>query len=200
MTKRGREPVAEAFQPVKYSPLSGLASPDAGIALSDRARLGKINVRGNPDNAEFRAGIEQALNMALPLAANTICGDDRHTLFWLGPNEWLLHCPEDTQSEMAAALRQALHGLHAAVTDVTDYYVVIRLSGEKAREVLSKGTPFDVHHTVFQPGQCAQTCFGHASILLHCVDSSPVFDLQVRWSFAEYLWMYLVDAAREYAR
>ena len=191
--------MAEAFQPVKYSPVSGLASPTAGIALSDRAYVGKINVRGDADAAEFRSGIERALNMALPLAANTTCTDDRNTLFWLGPNEWLIHFPEDTQAVVEASLRQTLQGLHAAVTDVTDYYVVIRVSGEKAREVLSKGTPFDVHSAVFKSGQCAQTCFGHASILLHCVDSSPVFDLQVRWSFAEYLWRYLVDAAREYA-
>lgn len=191
--------MAEAFQPVKFSPLSGLASPAGGIALVDRAYIGKINVRGNADNAEFQAGIKRCLHLELPLAPNTTSSNAQHILFWLGPNEWLLHCPEDTQAEVESTLRQEVSGLHAAVTDVTDYYAVIRLSGAKAREVLAKGTPFDVHPKIFTRGECAQTCFAHASILLHCVDDSPIFDLQVRWSFAEYLWQYLLDAAREYA-
>lgn len=190
--------MADAFQPVKYSPLSGLSLPIGGIGLSDRAYIGKVNVRGDPNNPEFMAAVKQALNIELPIVPNTTRADERHTAFWLGPDEWLIHCPEDSQTEVLAALRQVTKRRHTAVTDVTDYYMVIRLSGVKAREVLSKGTPLDVHHNVFGPGVCAQTCFGHASILLYCVDNSPVFDIQVRWSFAEYLWMYLVDAAEEY--
>ena len=190
--------MAEAFEPKKYSPLSGLPPPVGGIAISERTYIAKVNVRGNSANPQFMAGVTQALNIEPPVAANTTRTDERHTVFWLGPNEWLIHGPEDTQAEMVEALRRKTASEHVAIIDVSDYYVVIRLTGDKAREVLSKGTPFDVHPAAFGPGDCAQTCFGHASILLHCVDLSPVFDIQVRWSFAEYLWMYLVEAAREY--
>lgn len=200
MIKKGHGLVADAFHPVKYSPLSGLSAPAGGIDLSERRCVGKVNVRGDPSNPEFVARVRQALNIELPLSPNTTRISERFTVFWFGPNEWLIHCAEDAQTEVVATLRQDLKELHAAITDVTDYYMVIRLSGVKAREVLSKGTPFDVHHKVFGPGACAQTCFGHASILLHCVDDSPAFDFQVRWSFAEYLWRYLVDAAKEYTQ
>ena len=190
--------MAETFTPQKYSPLSDLPAPVAGITLEERVYLAKVNVRADPENPVLMAGFKQALGIELPVTANTTQSNERYTVFWLGPNEWLIHGQENTQAEIVAALRKETASEHVAVTDVSDYYMVLRLTGDKAREVLSKGTPFDVHPKVFGPGACAQTCFGHASILLHCADPSPVFDLQVRWSFAEYLWMYLREAAQEY--
>ena len=190
--------MAEAFQPVKYSPLTGLALPAGGIELSERSYIGKVNVRGNPEDAAFTAAVQKVLGMKLPLVSNKTTSSEKYTAFWLGPNEWLIHCEEDKQTDLVAALHESLQGQHVAVTDVSDYYLVIRITGAKAREVLSKGTPFDVHKSVFKQGDCAQTCFGHATILLHCVDENSVFDLQVRWSFAEYVWAYLVDGTREY--
>ena len=190
--------MADSFQPVKYSPLSELPSPSAGIELSERSFIGKVNLRGDAEDAEFTASVENALGIALPLVPNTVHTSNEYIVFWLGPNEWLIHCAEDKQAETEQNLRRSLEGRHVAITDVSDYYVVIRLTGDKARDVLTKGTPFDVHPTVFNPGACAQTFYGHATILLHCVDSGPTFDIQVRWSFAEYLWSYFTDGAKEY--
>jgi len=79
--------------------------------------------------------------------------------------------------------------------EVSDYYTVIRLSGEKVRPVLASGTPLDLHRSVFSKGRCAQTRFGTASVLLSVHDDIPLIDLQVRWSFAEYVWKYLCKVA-----
>ena len=190
--------MADSFQPIRFSPLSDLSQPVGGIALAERLGIGKIDLRGDAGDAAFMSAVEGALGTELPLQPNATRASDSYTVFWLGPDEWLIHCPESSQSETASMLRKSLGEMHVAVTDVSDYYLVIRISGDKAREVLSKGTPFDVHPGVFGRGACAQTRFGHASILLHCVDEDPVFDIQVRWSFGEYLWTFLVDAAREY--
>ncbi|MDJ0956250.1 MAG: sarcosine oxidase subunit gamma family protein [Arenicellales bacterium] len=190
--------MADAFQPVKYSPLSELPLPAGGIELSERHDIGKVNVRGNPEDAAFTVAVEKVLGVELPLVSNTTTSTEEYTVFWLGPNEWLIHCGENKQTDLTVALQESLQGQHVAITDVSDYYLVIRITGAKAREILSKGTPFDVHTSVFKQGDCAQTCFGHATILLHCVDENSVYDLQVRWSFAEYIWTYLVDGALEY--
>ena len=190
--------MAEALQPVKYTPLSTLPLPAGGVELSERPYIGKVNVRGNPDDTAFTVAVTNVLGVELPLVSNTTTRNEQYTIFWLGPNEWLIHCSEDKQADLVATLRQSLQGQHVAITDLSDYYLVIRINGAKAREVLGKGTPFDVHKSVFKQGDCAQTCFGHATILLHCVDENSVFDLQVRWSFAEYVWTYLVDGTFEY--
>ena len=54
---------------------------------------GKINLRGNPDNTEFTQAIENTLGLALPREANTISASAGLRIFWLGPDEWLIHLP-----------------------------------------------------------------------------------------------------------
>lgn len=190
--------MAEVFEPVRYSPLTGLAAPNGGVDLSERPFVGKVNLRGDAGDPAFRSAAEGGLGLELPVEANTWCSNGDDAVFWLGPNEWLIHCADGAQVSMIEQLGRALVDIHSAVTDVSDYYMVLRLTGEKARELLSKGTPLDLHPTIFQSGMCAQTRFGHASILIGCMDDAPVFDIQVRWSFAEYLWQFLVEGAREY--
>ena len=117
---------------------------------------------------------------------------------WLGPDEWLVLTPPDGADATADALRENLAGQHAAVVDVSDYYTTIRVSGPRSRDVLVKGTPLDLHPRNFGPGQCAQTRLAHATVLIIQDDDEPGYDVQVRWSMAEYLLDWLEDAAQEF--
>lgn len=190
-------PDTGGFSPSKTTPLSGLPAPLGGITLEERPYVGKVNLRGNPGDDAFSNAVRSVIGCSPPTEPNMVTSSDGHTVFWLGPNEWQIHGAEDTQDALVAGLRDALEGLHAAVVDVSDYYVVMRLSGEKTFEVLGKGTPLDLHPRSFPAGRCAQTRFGHATVLLHKASDDTV-DLQVRWSFAEYVWTYIVDGTREY--
>ncbi|MGA8260121.1 MAG: sarcosine oxidase subunit gamma family protein [Arenicellales bacterium] len=186
-----------SFTPTKSSPLSGLPAPFGGITLEDRPFVGKVIVRGNLEDSAFADAVKGVIGCDLPAVPNTTGSSPAHTVFWLGPNEWQIHCAEDTQYGLIDRLREALGDRHAALVDVSDYYALMRLSGEKTLEVLAKGTPLDLHPRAFPAGRCAQTRFGHATVLLHKLEDSIV-DLQVRWSFAAYVWSYIVDGTREY--
>lgn len=188
---------AGGYRPVKSSPLAGLPGPAGGVKLEERAFTGKVNLRGDPGHEAFAAAVRGVLDCALPVTPNTVASGGDCTVFWLGSDEWQIHCAGDARHDLIHGLRTALEGLHSAVVDVSDYYVVMRLSGTRTLEVLSKGTPLDVHPRAFATGACAQTRFGHATVLLHKV-AGDIVDLQVRWSFAEYVWSYIVDSAREY--
>ena len=94
-----------------------------------------------------------------------------------------------------SALDDGLSGSHSALTDVSDYYAILRLSGDLAREVLAHGCPLDLDESAFGAGSCAQTRFRAAAVLLHCADSAPTFEVQMRWSYAEYLRRYFAEAA-----
>lgn len=185
------------FKPVKTSPLEGLPGCHGGITLTERPFVGKVNLRGEAGDAAFVDAVSGVTGCAPPVEPNTVASAGAHSVFWLGPDEWQIHCGEDGQRDLVTRLRDALSDQHAAVVDVSDYYVVMRLAGGRTREVLSKGTSLDLHPRAFPPGRCAQTLFGHATVLLHKLDESTV-DLQVRWSFAEYTWSYIVDATLEY--
>ena len=115
-----------------------------------------------------------------------------------GPDEWLLLTAPGREISLTDRLRNALKTVHSAITDVTSGHTVIRLAGTNARDVLAKGCTVDIHPRVFRCGQCAQTRVAKAGVILLPVDEAPVFDIIVRRSFAEYLAMWLADAAREY--
>ena len=62
---------------------------------------------------------------------------------WLGPDEFLIQCTEDKTSNIINELRDILSDNFYSLTDVSDYYLTIRLSGQKSIEVLSKGCPLN---------------------------------------------------------
>lgn len=173
----------------------GGREPVAGhTTLRELPWCGKINLRGDANDAQFVEAARAALGVPLPLAANTTASGDGMTIFWLGPDEWLLHCALERAQELRRQLTQALGGIHHAATEVTDYYTVLELQGEAAAAALARGCPLDLHENVFPAGQCAQTRFGNASVLLYKPEAAPCFAIQVRWSFTEYVWDYLVSA------
>lgn len=189
----------QAISAQKISPLDGLPPLAGGATLSAVAQLAKVILRARVDDEAAFQAAASALGVALPQAPNTVRLDATYRVFWLGPSEWLIHGEEGRQAEIVATLEAALDKLHTAVIDVSDYYTVMRLSGPRAQTLLNKGTPLDLHPRVFAVGDCAQTRFGHASVLLHHLDEGPTFDIQVRWSYAAYVWTYLIEGAREYA-
>ncbi len=182
-------------QPVARMPLYQATAVDGVHQLTELPLIGKINLRGNAEDGGFIKAIEGVLGVALPLAANTMTGSNKKKMFWLGPNEWLCHCPIDKVDKLIVKLRETLASTQSAVTDVSDYTTVFELTGPHIREVLSSGTPLDIHSKLFAPGHCAQTAFSHASILLWPVAQDlPCYRLQVRWSYAQYLFDYLAQS------
>lgn len=196
-----------ANTPAPTSPAAARAPLEGGTRLRELAWRGKVNLRGDPGDAEFTRAAAEALGVALPTAPNTVAADARAavTVFWLGPDEWLIHCPLADTGALRRRLRERLAALHHAATEVTDYYTVLELRGQDARAVLARGCPLDLHARAFPPGGCAQTRFGNASVLLYQpagqlddgdanadeAADSATFWIQTRWSFTDYVWDYL---------
>ena len=183
---------------------------EAGVAMAELPFRGIVNLRIGRGEADARAAFEAGLGFALPVEPNTAAakggGKNRVTALWLGPDEWWIITPgpdAEAGAKMAAKLRKALGGHHTAVTEVGESRTCIRVAGPRARDLLQKGSPLDFHAQVFQAGACAQSEMAKATVVFHGVDGGkgedgPVFEIYVLRSFAEYLWRWLEDAAREY--
>ncbi|MGF1611189.1 MAG: sarcosine oxidase subunit gamma [Kiloniellales bacterium] len=183
---------------------------EAGVTLAERRFQGIVDLRGDASDPAFMAAVESMLGFVLPTTACTAAGEGTSGALWIGPNEWWVIMPPDDQSgdgpASAERLRQALAGQHAAVTDISDSRACIRVSGPRARDLLAKGCPLDLHPRVFGPGRCAGSLLAKAVVVLHQTSGAagdegaddPTFDIYVARSFAEYLWHWLEDAAREY--
>jgi sarcosine oxidase subunit gamma len=159
--------------------------------------LGHINLRGDPQNANFIAAAERVLDQPLPIEANTISLGD-HRIYWLGPDEWLIVTMADTVSDLVDRLQHALAKLHAAVNDVSGGQVALSLSGTSVRDVLAKGCTLDLHPQVFRIGSCAQSGLAKANVLLGPGDDANTFDIVVRRSFSDYLVRWLQQAGDDF--
>jgi sarcosine oxidase subunit gamma len=191
-------------EPRTASPLAHLASgaatgdSSAAVTLTERALLGKVGLRGDASDPAFVQTIASVLGASPPISPNTVTRGSEATLLWLGPDEWLAVTSPGKEADAIARLDGAFAGRHASAIDVSDARTTIRLAGPRAADVLAKGCPLDLHPHVFAPGTCAQSSIAKASVLIHRLDEPPAFDIYVAASFAEYLWVWLQDAAREF--
>ena len=74
----------------------------------------------------------------------------------------------------------------------------MRLSGPKSIEVLTKACPLNFDQYLTKGNSCAQSYISKASVLIDRLSDDLVFDISVRWSFADYLWDWLSDSSNEF--
>lgn len=189
---------SNATSPMVEIDFAQLGANDDLLTIKERAFLGHVNIRGASDNTDFMSAVKQVLGDSLPIKANTFVEADGNTILWLGPNEWLVVTSEESVSQIISQLESGLGDTFSAVNDVSGANTVLEISGAKAQALLLKGCPLDLHHSVFSTGQCAQTVIAKTGMTLWQVDDAPSYKLIVRRSFADYLGLWLADAAREY--
>ena len=173
-----------------------------GVTLSESPFRGIVNLRGKPDDKAFLAAAQLALGVGLPLEPNSKAISGQARVLWLSPEEWWIVTPGEGP-ELADKLRQALAGQLFAVTDVSESRTCIRVGGPSALDLLAKGCPLDLHPKVFTERHCAQSLLAKANVVLDRVagaedDQGVQVEVYVLRSFADYLWRWLEDAAREF--
>jgi sarcosine oxidase, subunit gamma len=169
------------------------------FAFRERPFLDLVNVRGDANDAAFVAAFEAALGCPPPARPNTVARGTACDVLWLGPDEWLVRSSGAVAAGgLEGTLTRALDGLYAAAVDVGSGYTVVEVSGERVRDVLARGCPLDLHPRVLGVGQCAQSHYFKASIVL-VPTGEQAFEIVVRRSFADYFCRIMLDAAEPLA-
>lgn len=162
--------------------------------LRERAFLELVNVRGDARDGAFIAAVESVIGARLPAQPNTVVRGGECDALWLGPDEWLVRSNEARKPELEGKLRTALGASFASVVDVGSGYTVLEASGARVRDVIARGCPLDLHPKLLQRGQCVQSHYFKASIVL-VPTADDAFDIIVRRSFADYFCRIMLDAA-----
>ncbi len=134
-------------------------------------------------------GKAKALNDALANLKNV-------AVSWAGPDQFYVSANGRGEGALYRELQAALIGI-AAVTDQSHGRVFIRVSGVKARAVLAKGTPVDLHTDEFTIGKSALTQMAHVGIHLTRT-GEHTFLLSVFRGFSESFWEWLTEQAEEF--
>ena len=192
--------MAETFlrqSPLAHLGLRGQAEEEAGdasVTLAERPFPGIVDLRGA--HKDLAPPLKAAFEIDLPREVGGTARKNELIALWLGPDQWWL---VDESGRLAAVqVSDALNGPVHAATNVGESRTRIRVSGPRARDLLAKGCPLDLHSRVFPEGSCAQSLLAKAGVLIHHLEDGAGYELYVLRSFADYLWHWLADAAREY--
>lgn len=189
--------------PLSHLGLAARARPERagehGVGLAEHPYRTLVTLRGRAEEAGLAAAVERVSGLSLPRRVGETAGDPQgRQLLCLGPDEWWLTDAAESAADLVQALDEATADLFAQVVDTSDNWFALALSGPRARDLLAKGCPIDLHPRVFGPGRCAQSVLSKAAMVLQQLDEIPIFRIYVRRSFADYTWRWLEDASREY--
>lgn len=172
----------------------GAARGAAGVRIAPETRLAiaTLSARGGHE-AGLREAVRVAFGAELPDRPRVSDGDGI-SVVWAGPGSWLALGPGD---DLEPALRGRL-GAHATVTDQSDGRTVLRVDGPRARDMLAKGVPIDLHPRSFGPGDVALTHIVHVGVQIWQLDEVPSYRLSVLSGYARSTLAFLLEAGAEY--
>nr|WP_306266820.1 sarcosine oxidase subunit gamma family protein [Pararhizobium sp. IMCC3301] len=174
---------------------------DDGLSMQEAAHLGKLILRVDATiGKELFTQLSKGARLPTEPCSTAFYGNGAISILWLGPDEWMLVTEKDAESRVKAQLSKALTGQHFQLSNVTDYYSCIDISGCQTREILMNLTTLDMHARGFAAGQVKGSNFGHANAhvwQLHTDTGAPeTFRLIIRASMADYLWCLITRSAR----
>jgi methylglutamate dehydrogenase subunit D len=195
----------------------------ASLTLAPQSGLQHLAGPSRHETGDGRAGVKVALRRGLALAAviarrnrlDSLAGRVRDAFAielpqvprcvtagsigfaWAGAGQWLATADGEDGAAFERRLRATLGDL-ASVSDQSDGRTIIRIGGVRARDVLAKGVPIDLHPRAFRAGDTAVTTVAHVGVHLWQVDEAPTYELIVSRSFAAGFWEWLTEAAAEF--
>ena len=189
----------EGQSPLHHADLENLAKQglqSGGVHLREHKLLGHLTLRCDPSHTDQLAAAERVLGVALPLQPLTSIENGDYSIRWMSPDEWLILVPGLEVFAIETAFRDEMPG-HYSLVNSSGGSTVLELSGENVIELLKKSTPIDLHLTVFPVGKVVSTLFAKTTTTIRRLDQNR-FELVIRRSFSDYVWLWIQDASHEY--
>ncbi len=116
------------------------------------------------------AALKQAHGMAAP-AVNRATGKEGARAVWFGQGQVMLIGPKPEWDALAA---------HAALTDQSDAWAVVRIEGAQGADILARLVPVDLRKGTFKRGHTARTELQHMMVSITRVSETAVMILCFR--------------------
>ena len=114
-------------------------------------------------------------------------------ILWMGPNNWHVISDKNIKNE----LDNNFPINEFAVTDISHSRSIIELEGSNVKEVVKKGSPFDIEN--LEENNCCNTTFNGITITVDNIEQSKnkIRIISLR-SFGESLYHSITDACLEF--
>jgi heterotetrameric sarcosine oxidase gamma subunit len=175
----------------------GAATTNPGLLIEERTDLALATVMARRGKQlDLKRAIAMAYGLDLP-DGRRVAAKDGVSFAGIGVHQWLAAAEASAQTDFVSRLRQRLADL-ASTADQSDGRVVLRLSGDRVRDVLAKGVPVDLHPRSFSTGEVASTLVAYIGVQIQQLDDKPTFQLMASRSLAASLWSWLTTSAAEF--
>ena len=174
---------------VRIHPLEDRLFAGNGVILAPEENLERISLRADSNAV---AGLNKSLGLELPTKPSSVVSKSAKSALWIGPDEWLLIGPNN--GSLMKSFQKVDRQVFSAV-DISHRNTAIKVSGAKAVHALNSGCPRDLSLDAFPVKSCSRTILGKAEIILWRTGKQE-FHVECWRSFSDYVWKFLVDAAR----
>lgn len=155
----------------------------AGISIEPVSGWALASVIARKQRAgDVTAKAEALFGTALPVGPKYVQTADLGFV-GLAPGKWLAVSADQSGWVFESCLCEAFSDL-VSVSDQSDAYVLIRLSGPNARDMLAKRITIDFHPSAFKAGDAAVTSMFLIGVTLWQFDEAPSYMLAVARSHA----------------
>jgi methylglutamate dehydrogenase subunit D len=187
------------------SALSGIAVPgrygrgegEPSLVITELTGLGLATVACRKGQAAaLSAAVRKAYGLDLPASSRVAQGAAVRFIGY-GPGQWLAVSEALANEALASELAAKLQGL-ASVSDQSGGRTVLRVSGNRARDVLAKGLPLDLDPRAFPLGSAATSAISHIGVQLWQADDTRSYDIAIFRSLSESFWRWLTASAAEF--
>ena len=124
----------------------------------------------------------------------SVVSNNETRILWNGPKNWFLI---STKKDLLKNITEVFKETDFAVTDLSHSRAIIELEGEKVKEVLKKGCPFNFN--ILEKNNSINSSYNGIAFTVDMIDNSPdkirLFTLR---SFGESLYHSITDSSLEF--
>ena len=105
-------------------------------------------------------------NLNLPETLN-VSANNNTRILWMGPNNWLLI----SSKNLSGVIKELFSESDFAITDISHSRSIIEIEGENVKEVIKKGSPFNIEE--LKKNCCANTIYNGITISIDSIELNP---------------------------
>ena len=153
---------------VKESPLDGAEHEFEGVSISEVVDQSLVMVampNGKAD--EIEAAMGKSCGLSLPAMGQSTQSSDASVTLWRLQKSQVLAYYTYAGDDAEANIAERFNAPSAYYTDQSDTWAMIRVTGERSRDVLERICPIDLEPSVFTVGSVSRTIMEHIGTIIY---------------------------------
>lgn len=142
--------------------------------------------------------LQSLLGIKIPIDLAMANSEKNISVFRVAPERlWLVL---DQESELIEKINGWRAGKACVLTDIAHSRTIIRVAGERAKDVICRALPVNIDASVFPPGSIVQSFMLHIPVLIHHLsnENKTAYEIYLTNDYAISFWEWLVETAEQF--